>query len=79
MAASEPPAWQPPSRRQKRNQPNINPLPPQPDSRSARNRQRRERSMERQFSWLFALAVGTTILYLMSRTPLGLSLIRGHL
>ncbi len=50
-----------------------------PDSRAARNRERRERSMERQFSWLFIVAVGATTLYLLSRTPLGLSLMHSGL
>ena len=49
------------------------------DSRAARNRERRERSMERQFSWLFILAVGATTLYLLSRTPWGLSLMHSGL
>ncbi len=56
-------------------------IPPEsaPDSRAARNRERRERSMERQFSWLFILAVGATTLYLLSRTPFGLSLMHSTL
>ena len=72
MASSEPPLWEPPSRR--RIKANKNSLAPVAESsRAARGRDRRERQLERQFGWLFALAVGGTILYLLSRTPLGIA------
>lgn len=69
-----------PSRRRNRPAaPESTPLEAAPDSRTARNRERRERSMERQFSWLFILAVGATTLYLLSRTPFGLNLMHSTL
>lgn len=77
MAASEQPTWQPPTRRSHRASRQSLPEPG-PDSRAERNRERRERSMERQFTWLFAVAVAATTLYLVSRTPWGWSLIQGH-
>lgn len=78
MAANQRPTLPSPSRRQRR-EPEAPIVETAPDSRSARNRQRREQKMERRFSWLFVLAVGATILYLVSRTPWGMALIRGHL
>ncbi|MDA8204811.1 MAG: hypothetical protein M0Z36_01990 [Thermaerobacter sp.] len=77
MAASRPPDWQLPSRRHNRRVHQTS-AEPAPDSRSERNRERRERSMERQFAWLFAFAVAGTTLYLISRTPWALTFIRGH-
>ena len=76
MAAPEPPNWQPPSRRQQRLA--AAPADPAMDSRAERNRQRRERSMERRVTWLFAVAVAATTLYLLSRTAWGISLIHAH-
>jgi hypothetical protein len=77
MAAFEPPNWQTPSRRQMKAE-----KPEEPDaeldSRSARNRLRREKSMERRFTWLFVTAVALVTLYLVSRTPAGV-IIMHHL
>lgn len=78
MAASEPPSLETPSRRLKKS---VTPSALQetpPDSRAERSRQRRERSLERQFSWLFVVAVGATTLYLISRTPWGLTFLHTH-
>lgn len=77
MAAYQPPSWQPPSRRQARAAKPIE-NHPELDSRSERNRLRRERSMERRFSWLFITAVAATSLYLIGRTPWGLLLVHRY-
>lgn len=78
MAAFEPPTWQTPSRRQTKP---VNPAEPEAwlDSRAARNRQRREASMERRFTWLFVAAVVIIALYLASRTPFGITLVHHFL
>ena len=46
-----------------------------PDSRAERNRLRREKSLEKKFTWLFILVVVAITLYLLSRTSVGLTLI----
>lgn len=72
MAAFEPPRFEMPSRRRGK-EPSPYDLAPEHDSRAARNRVRREKSMERRFTWLFVAAVVSIVLYLASRTPVGLT------
>lgn len=79
MAASQPPLNNQPTRRQRRQTAVVRPSDDPADSRSERNRRRRERSLERQFTWLFVVAVTATTLYLVSRTSLGMLLLRSHL
>jgi hypothetical protein len=79
VAASQPPHDNLPTRRQRPRLPATQSAREAPDSRSERNRRRRERSLERQFTWLFIVAVTATTLYLVSRTSIGLSLLRRHL
>lgn len=77
MAAFEPPVYEPPSRKKvreaasKEDRSDIG-------SRAARNRLRREQSMERRFGWLFVIVVSATTLYLLSRMPWGLVVLHRH-
>lgn len=44
-------------------------------SRAERTRARREQSMERRFTGVFIIAVAATLVYLVIKTPWGLSLV----
>lgn len=78
MAAFEPPVSDPPSGRHHPDRSTAPLTPSDVASRAERNRARRERVMERRFGWLFAVAVAVVTLYLLSRTPWGIALLRRH-
>lgn len=72
MHAIKPPAFEPLSEHETDTRSFVTELQ---EGRAARTRRRRERSMERRFTWLFVIVVAATTLYLFSRTVWGLMLI----
>jgi hypothetical protein len=46
------------------------------ESRSARGRLKRERQIERRFAWAFVVVVAGTTLYLLLRSPWGITVLR---
>lgn len=78
--ASSSPEHPIPSRADRAQQKITRPAPPTVDgerpSRSVRGRLVRERKVERRFAWAFGLVVTVTTVYLLSRTPWAMALLR---